>query len=400
VLEETMKEEKARTLEILEEGKVMEGVVKNITDYGAFIDLGGVDGLLHITDMSWGRVNHPSELFGVGDKIQVKVIKFSKEESRVSLGYKQLAEDPWLHADMRYPKNIRAQGKVVSLTDYGAFVELEPGIEGLIHISEMTWNKRVKHPSKIVSVGDQVDVVVLDIDIESRRISLGLKQTEPNPWDLIEARYPPGTVITGKVRNITDFGAFIEVEEGIDGLVHVSDLSRIKRVKHPSEVLKKGDEIQAVVLSIDAANQKLSLGVKQLEPDRWEEWFNLHNVGDVVRGKVVRMTNFGAFVELAEGIEGLCHVSELDEKHVEKPMEFLNAGQEVEMRIIKLNLQEKKIGLSLKAMKEEEPRLEFTPYKATADAGRTTMGERLGEQLQRLRGIDRETEEPEGGENA
>lgn len=385
VLEESMREEKARTLEALEEGKVMEGVVKNITDYGAFVDLGGVDGLLHITDMSWGRVNHPSELLAVGDKIKVKVIKFNREEGRVSLGLKQLTDDPWLHADARYPKNIRTQGKVVSLTDYGAFVELEPGVEGLIHISEMTWNKRVKHPSKIVSVGDTVDVVVLDIDVEARRISLGLKQTEPNPWDLIEARYAPGTVITGRVRNITDFGAFVEVEEGIDGLVHVSDISRTKRIKHPSEVLKKGDEVQAVVLSVDAANQKLSLGIKQLEPDRWEEWFNLHSVGDVVRGRVVRMTNFGAFVELAEGIEGLCHVSELDDKHVEKPAEFLSVGQEVEMRIVKLNLQEKKIGLSLKAMKEEEPRLEFTPYKATADAGSASMAERLGDQLQRLR---------------
>jgi small subunit ribosomal protein S1 len=392
VLEESIKEEKARTLEVLEEAKIMEGIVKNITDYGAFVDLGGVDGLLHITDMSWGRVNHPSELFAVGDKIKVKVIKFNKEDGRVSLGYKQLSEDPWLHADVRYPKNIRTQGKVVSLTDYGAFVELEPGVEGLIHISEMTWNKRVKHPSKIVSVGDTVEVVVLDMDVEARRISLGLKQTEPNPWDLIEARYAPGTVIAGKVRNITDFGAFIEVEEGIDGLVHVSDISRTKRIKHPSEVLKKGDEVQAVVLSIDAANQKLSLGIKQLEPDRWDEWFNLHSVGDAVHGRVARMTNFGAFVELAEGIEGLCHVSELDDKHVEKPMEFLNVGQEVEMKIIKLNLQEKKIGLSLKAMKEEEPRLEFTPYKATADAGSASMGERLGEQLQRLKRAEPETE--------
>jgi small subunit ribosomal protein S1 len=385
VLEESMKEEKAKTLEVLEDGKVMEGVVKNITDYGAFIDLGGVDGLLHITDMSWGRVNHPSELFSVGDKLNVKVIKFNREDGRVSLGYKQLTEDPWLHADMRYPKNIRVNGKVVSLTDYGAFVELEPGIEGLIHISEMTWNKRVKHPSKIVSVNDTVEVVVLDMDIDARRISLGLKQTEPNPWDVIETRYAPGTVITGKVRNVTDFGAFVEVEEGIDGLVHVSDMSWTKRIKHPSEVLKKGDEVQAVILSIDAANQKLSLGIKQLEPDRWEDWFSRHSLGQAVRGRIARMTNFGAFVELEEGIEGLCHVSELDDKHVEKPTEFLNVGQEVEMRIIKLNLQEKKIGLSLKAMKEEEPRLEFTSYMASADSGNASMGERLGEQLQRLK---------------
>jgi len=384
VLEEAMQEEKAKTMEVLEDGKVMEGVVKNITDYGAFIDLGGVDGLLHITDMSWGRVNHPSELFNVGDKIKVKVIKFNREDGRVSLGYKQLSEDPWLHADMRYPKNLRVQGKVVSLTDYGAFVELEPGIEGLIHISEMTWNKRVKHPSKIVSVNEMVDVVILDIDTDARRISLGLKQTEPNPWDVMESRYAPGTVIAGKVRNVTDFGVFVEVEEGIDGLVHVSDMSWTKRVKHPSELFKKGDEVQAVILSIDAANQKLSLGIKQLEPDRWEDWFSRHNVGDVVRGNVVRITNFGAFVELAEGIEGLCHVSELDEKHVDKAAEFLTAGQEVEMKIIKLNLQEKKIGLSLKAMKEDDPRLEFTSYIASADSGSASMGDRLGDQLREI----------------
>ncbi|MEJ2111328.1 MAG: 30S ribosomal protein S1 [Acidobacteriota bacterium] len=392
VLEESMKEEKAKTLEILENGKVMEGIVKNITDYGAFIDLGGVDGLLHITDMSWGRVNHPSELFSVGDTLKVKVIKFTKEDGRVSLGYKQLTEDPWLHADMRYPKNMRVTGKVVSLTDYGAFVELEPGVEGLIHISEMTWNKRVKHPSKILNVGDEVEAVVLDIDIESRRISLGLKQTEPNPWDVIEENYAPGTVITGKVRNITDFGAFVEVEEGIDGLVHVSDISWTKRIKHPSEVLKKGDEVEAVVLSIDANNQKLSLGIKQLEPDRWEDWFNRHNIGDSVTGKVVRMTNFGAFVELEEGIEGLCHVSELDEKHVEKPTEFLNISQEIEMKVIKLNLEEKKIGLSLKAMKEEEPRLEFTSYLASADSGNASMGERLGDQLERFKRTEEESD--------
>jgi small subunit ribosomal protein S1 len=385
VLEESMKEEKAKTMEVLEEGKVMDGVVKNITDYGAFVDLGGVDGLLHITDMSFGRVNHPSELFNVGDKIKVKVIKFNREDGRVSLGYKQLLEDPWMRADERYPKNMRVQGKVVSLTDYGAFVELEPGIEGLIHISEMTWNKRVKHPSKIVSVGSEVEVVVLDIDTEARRISLGLKQTEPNPWDVIETRYVPGQIISGKVRNVTDFGAFIEVEEGIDGLVHVSDMSWTKRIKHPSEVLKKGDEVQAVILSIDAANQKLSLGIKQLEPDRWEDWFNRHQLGDVVRGRVVRMTNFGAFVELEEGIEGLCHVSELDEKHVERPTEFLNIGQEVDMKVIKLNLQEKKIGLSLKAMREDEPRLEFTSYLASPDSGATSMGERLGDRLQRFK---------------
>lgn len=331
----------------------------------------------------------------MGDNVTVKVIKFTREDGRVSLGYKQLSQDPWLAADMRYPKNLRVPGKVVSLTDYGAFIELEPGVEGLIHISEMTWNKRVKHPSKILNVGDEVETVVLDIDVDSRRISLGLKQTEPNPWDVIETQYSPGDVITGKVRNITDFGAFVEVEEGIDGLVHVSDISWTKRVKHPSEVLKKGDDVQAVILSIDAPNQKLSLGIKQLEPDHWEDWFSRHKVGDIVNGRVVRMTNFGAFMELEEGIEGLCHVSELDEKHVERPTEFLNIGQEIEMRIIKLSLQEKKIGLSLKAMKEDEPRVEFSSYMASADSGNASMGERLGEQLQRFKKTEPETEPEE-----
>src|SRR5512135_2046400 len=351
VLEESMKEEKAKTLEVLEEGKEMDGVVKNITDYGAFIDLGGVDGLLHITDMSWGRVNHPSELFNVGDKIRVKVIKFSREDSRVSLGYKQMSEDPWLHADMRYPKNMRVQGKVVSLTDYGAFVELEPGIEGLIHISEMTWNKRVKHPSKILSVGDTVEAVVLDIDIESRRISLGLKQTEPNPWDVIESRYAPGTVITGKVRNITDFGAFVEVEDGIDGLVHVSDISWTKRMKHPSEILKKGDKVKAVILAIDPKNRRMSLGVKQLQPDVWETFFAAHHVGDVLHGKVSRVAAFGAFVEIAEGVEGLCHNSEAkDERGA--PLK-LEPGQEREFRILKMSPTEKKVGLSTQLAEKE-----------------------------------------------
>src|SRR5512140_532024 len=309
VLEESMKEEKAKTMEILEDGKVMEGVVKNITDYGAFIDLGGVDGLLHITDMSWGRVNHPSELFAVGDKLKVKVIKFTKEDGRVSLGFKQLSDDPWLHADQRYPKNMRVQGKVVSLTDYGAFVELEPGIEGLIHISEMTWNKRVKHPSKIVSVGSQVDVVVLDIDIDARRISLGLKQTEPNPWDVIETRYAPGTVISGKVRNVTDFGAFIEVEEGIDGLVHVSDMSWTKRIKHPSEVLKKGDDVQAIITSIDQENRRIALSIKEFQPNDWQTFKAKDQPGDVVEGTVTRVADFGVFVQVDGLIEGLMHVS-------------------------------------------------------------------------------------------
>lgn len=383
VLEEQLERERKRILEGLEEGKIVEGTVKNITDYGAFIDLGGVDGLLHITDMSWGRINHPSEMFSVGQRIRVKVIKFDKEEGRVSLGFKQLTDDPWSHAAYKYPKGARVHGKVVSLTDYGAFIELEPGVEGLIHVSEMSWNKRIKHPSKILNVGDTVEAVILDIEPEARKISLGLKQTEPNPWEAIKEKYAIGSVVSGRVRNITDFGAFVEIEEGIDGLVHVSDISWSKRIKHPSEVLKKGDRVEAVVLGIDVENQKLSLGIKQLEPGRWEDFFASHQVGDVVRGRIARITNFGLFVELREGIEGLCHVSELDEKRVEKPEEHFSVGQEIEAKIIKLNPAEKKIGLSLKALKTEEvSRSEIQSYLAQGEKGGMTLGERLGTQLQ------------------
>ncbi|MFQ5766829.1 MAG: 30S ribosomal protein S1, partial [Acidobacteriota bacterium] len=319
ILEEENKEKKQRTLESLTEGKIIKGVVKNITEYGAFIDLGGLDGLLHITDMSWGRINHPSELFSISDEVEVVVLKFDPERERVSLGYKQRTPDPWGEVDDRYPIGSRVEGKVVSLTDYGAFIELEQGVEGLIHVSAMSWTKRVKHPSKIVQVGDTVEAMVLDLDKENRRLSLGLKQTEPNPWALIDEKYEVGTRITGKIRNLTNFGAFVEVEEGVDGLVHISDLSWSKRIKHPSEVLSKGDEVEAVILKIDTENQRLSLGIKQLQPNIWEEFFRLHSVGDVVRGKVVRLTEFGAFIELEEGIEGLVHVSEFSTERVENP---------------------------------------------------------------------------------
>ena len=315
LLEEENAEKKKHTLDTLAEGKVLTGVVKNITDYGAFIDLGGIDGLLHITDMSWGRVSHPSELFKVNDEIDVIVLKYDPATERVSLGHKQLKNDPWSNVIERYPVGARMSGKVVSLTDYGAFVELEPGVEGLIHVSEMSWSKRVKHPSKILNVGDSVEAMVLGVDPGARRISLGLKQVESNPWHELTEKYPIGTNITGKVRNLTEFGAFVEVEEGIDGLIHISDMSWSKRLKHPSEVLKKGDTVEAMVLNIDAENQRLSLGLKQLQTDVWDEFFTQHHVGDLVEGKVVRVTNFGAFVELAEGIEGLIHVSEFDDSH-------------------------------------------------------------------------------------
>jgi small subunit ribosomal protein S1 len=377
VLEEENAEKKRDTLGTLEEGKILMGTVKNITEYGAFVDLGGIDGLLHITDMSWGRINHPSEVLNVGEEIKVQVLKFDRESERVSLGYKQLKADPWTTATLKYPTGSRIKGKVVSLTDYGAFVELEQGVEGLIHVSEMSWSKKVKHPSKILTVGQEVECVVLGIDQEAHRISLGLKQIESNPWQELADKYPVGAKLRGKVRNLTEFGAFVEVEEGIDGLIHISDLSWTKRVKHPSEVLKKGDTVEAVVLNIDAENQRLSLGLKQLATDMWDEFFAHHKVGDIVEGKMVRLTNFGAFVELAEGIEGLVHVSELDEKRVDKPEEQFKAGDTYPMKIIKINEGEKKIGLSIKAVKQDEYQKDLETYRETAGSDRSTLGDAI-----------------------
>lgn len=381
VLEAEYHKRKEETLKSLKEGDETEGLVKNITDYGAFVDLGGIDGLLHITDMSWGRVNHPSDLFKVGDSLQVKVLKFDRVDEKVSLGYKQLSADPWLTVAQRYPRGSRVPSEVVSLTDYGAFVELEEGVEGLIHISEMTWNRRIKHPSKLLAIGDEVQAVVLDVDADARRISMGMKQTEPNPWDSVEERYAINSQVTGSVRNLTDFGAFVEVEEGIEGLVHISDLSWTKRVKHPSEVLQKGDDVTAVVLSVDAESQRLSLGIKQLQPDEWEDFFSQHQVGDLVRGKVVRQTSFGAFVELADGVEGLCHVSELDDERVEDPESHFDPGQEVDFRIINLNLLERKVGLSVKAVAEEAGRESWSYRPETAT---TSIGELAGKELGEL----------------
>jgi small subunit ribosomal protein S1 len=396
VLEEENAEKKRDTLETLEEGKVLMGTVKNITEYGAFVDLGGIDGLLHITDMSWGRINHPSEVLNVGEEIKVQVLKFDRESERVSLGYKQLKADPWTTATLKYPTGSRVKGKVVSLTDYGAFVELEQGVEGLIHVSEMSWSKKVKHPSKILTVGQEVECVVLGIDQEAHRISLGLKQIESNPWQELADKYPVGAKIRGKVRNLTEFGAFVEVEEGIDGLIHISDLSWTKRVKHPSEVLKKGDTVEAVVLNIDAENQRLSLGLKQLATDMWDEFFAHHKVGDIVEGKIVRLTNFGAFVELAEGIEGLVHVSELDEKRVDKPEEQFKVGDTYPMKIIKINEGEKKIGLSIKAVKQDEYQKDLDSYRETAGSDRSTLGDAIrAAQARVVEGRKDEAEEEE-----
>jgi small subunit ribosomal protein S1 len=378
ILEEEQNSKRGHTLEQLGEGAVLTGTVKNLTDYGAFVDLGGIDGLLHITDMSWGRLTHPRDLVNVGDEIQVKVLKFDKDKQRVSLGFKQLTPDPWLDATERYPVGAHVKGRVLSVTDYGAFVELEQGIEGLVHLSEMTWSKRLKHPSKLVKPGDEVETVVLSVNPADRRISLGMKQLMENPWEHLTERYPAGTVVEGRVRNLTDFGAFIEIEDGIDGLVHVSNLSWTKRVKHPSEVVKKGEKVKAVVLGVEPQNRRLSLGIKQLQPDVWESFFANHRVGDVVHGKVLRTAQFGAFVEIAEGVEGLCHISEAvgDDGHPVK----VEQGDEHEFKIIKINVEEKKVGLSLRSTAHEATRQTVEHYKesshkAPVSSSTTTLGD-------------------------
>jgi small subunit ribosomal protein S1 len=373
LLEEEQSVKRNETLGHLEEGAVLTGVVKNLTEYGAFVDLGGIDGLLHITDMSWGRLTHPRDLVNVGDQIQVKVLKYDKDKQRVSLGFKQLTPDPWLDAEHRYPVGAHVQGRVISVTDYGAFVELEQGIEGLVHVSEMTWSKRMKHPSKIVNVGDQVECVVLSVNPTERRISLGMRQLAANPWDSLHDKYPIGATVEGKVRNLTDFGAFIEIEDGIDGLVHVSNLSWTRRVKHPSEVLKKGDRVKAVILAIEPDKRRLSLGVKQLQPDVWDTFFEQHRIGDIAHGKVLRVANFGAFVEIADGVEGLCHNSEAQDENGQ-PIR-LEPGQEFDFKIIKMNPEEKKVGLSIRAVGEEASRQEVESYKHPASSTSSTIGE-------------------------
>ncbi|MFZ0297774.1 MAG: 30S ribosomal protein S1 [Candidatus Sulfotelmatobacter sp.] len=373
LLEGEQNEKRNKTLEHLEEGSILTGVVKNLTEYGAFVDLGGLDGLLHITDMSWGRLTHPRDLVNVGDQIQVKVLKYDKEKQRVSLGFKQLTPDPWLDAEHRYPVGAHVSGRVISVTDYGAFVELEQGIEGLVHVSEMTWSKRMKHPSKLVNVGDQVECVVLNVNPGERRISLGMRQLAENPWDALHDKYPVGMTVEGRVRNLTDFGAFIEIEDGIDGLVHVSNLSWTKRVKHPSEVLKKGDRVKAVVLAIEPDKRRLSLGVKQLQPDVWETFFAAHHVGDVIHGKVLRVAAFGAFVEIAEGVEGLCHKSEAVDGNGQ-PL-HLEPGVEHDFKIIKMSPEDKKVGLSIRAVGEEASRSEVEAYKQPVSSTSSTIGE-------------------------
>jgi small subunit ribosomal protein S1 len=353
---------KGETLKVLEEGVILEGQVKNITDYGAFVDLGGIDGLLHVTDMSWGRVGHPSEIVKVGDHVKVVVLKYDPSRERVSLGMKQILPDPWSDVRERYFPGQRMKGKVVSLADYGAFVELERGIEGLIHVSEMSWTKRVSHPREVLAEGQEVEVQVLDVDPTNRRISLGLKQTAPNPWELVRVNHPVGTRIRGKVKSITDFGIFVGVEEGIDGLVHVSDLHWTKKVKHPSDLYKKGDEVDAVVLGIDVENERISLGVKQLAADPWAKFGEEHPVGDRVRGKVTSVADFGVFLEVAEGIEGLIHVSQLSTERVDKPQAHYKVGEELEAEVLNIDPKERRIALSIKALRRSEEREEVDAY--------------------------------------
>jgi len=375
-MEEEQARRKAELLERLVQGAELVGKVKNLTDYGVFVDLGGMDGLLHITDMSWGRIGHPSEVVQVGQEIRVKVLKHDREKGRVSLGLKQLTPDPWEEVSSTYHPGDRVTGRVVSITDYGAFVELEAGVEGLIHISEMTWSKRLRHPSKILSLGDRVEVGVLEVNLPKRRISLSLRATLPDPWVSVGDRFALGSVVQGRVRNLTDFGAFVEIEEGVDGLIHLSNMSWNRNVKHPSEVLKKGQKVEAVVLALDAANRRLSLGLKQLEEDPWQGFFSKTHVGDVVRGKVSRVASFGAFVELQEGIEGLCHVSEFDDDHRGGKSPKLEAGSEHDFRVIRLNPTERKIGLSMKEV-VPPPAASAQTGKAKEPARTSTMAEAL-----------------------
>jgi len=381
MLEKEREGKRAETLATIHEGKVMTGVVKNITEYGAFIDLGGIDGLLHITDMSWGRIGHPSEIFSVGDEVNVKVLNLDLERDRVSLGLKQLVPDPWSTAEEKYPIGSHVNGKVVSFTDYGAFVELEKGIEGLIHVSEMSWTKKIRHPSKVVSVGETVEAVVLNISSENRRISLGMKQVVPNPWDVVSEKYPVGTTIEGNIKNITDFGVFIGIDEGIDGLVHISDISWTKRIKHPSELYKKGDVVQAIVLNIDKENERFSLGIKQLQKDPWETIPERYEVGDKITGTITNVTDFGLFVELEEGIEGLVHVSEVDREKIKTPVGKFQVGDIVSAKVININPKERRIGLSIKQLETDEEHDLVVDYLSAYKGSQSSLGELLKENL-------------------
>ncbi len=386
LLESELRTRKTEALAHIQEGSEVTGHVKNLTSYGAFVDLGGIDGLLHVSDLSYGNVTHPSSVVQVGDELTVKVLKFDREKERISLGLKQMRPDPWLDIESHYPRGSRVIGRIVSVTDYGAFVELEPGVEGLIHISEMTWSRRMKHPAKVVKAGDQVEAVVLDIKPKERRISLGIKQLEADPWTTVADRYSIGSVVEGRVRKLADFGAFIEIEEGVDGLVHISDISWTAHVKHPSELVKKGQIVQAVILNIDAQNRRLSLGMKQLQPDAWETFFRSHQVGDIVRGRVSRAAAFGVFVELYPGVEGLCHRTEIPGEKSHKTVSrgsdepALAIGEEHDFKVIKVNEAQKRIGLSLRAIGEDDERDRLQRYSRQAVAATSTVGNAIRQQ--------------------
>ena len=372
ILEEQRSKLREQMRDKLQEGQIIRGAVTNITDYGLFIDMGGMDGLCHITDLSWGRVSHPAKLYKVGQEMEVKVLKYDRDHDRVSLGVKQLRPDPWESVIERYPIGQKAHGRIVSITDYGVFVELEEGVEGLIHVSEMTWSKKPRHPSKMVAVGDEVDVMVLNIETETKRISLGMKQLLPNPWDQVIENYPAGSIIEGKIKNITDFGVFIGIEDGIDGLIHVSDLSWTERIKHPSEKYAKGETIQAVVLKIDKENERFSLGVKQLTPDPWQAAYNNYPAGTVVKGEITNVTDFGIFVKLEEGIEGLVHVSEISKDKVKTPVGLYQVGDILEAIVINVSAKDRKIGLSIKTLDDEG-----VPEAPAASSGPSTFGDLL-----------------------
>ncbi len=404
ILEAERMKLKAKTLALIEEGAVVEGTVKNITDYGLFIDLGGIDGLLHITDMSWGRVSHPSTMFNIGDEITVKIIHFDRERERVSLGLKQLKPDPWTDASTRYPVGNKVTGTVVNLTDYGAFVEIEEGVEGLIHISEMSWTKKVKHPSQVVSIGEIVEAVVLNLDTDNKRVSLGMKQVKPNPWDLIGEKYPVGTIIEGRIKNITDFGLFIGIDDDIDGLVHISDISWTQKIKHPSELYKKGDEVQAKVLAIDKGSERFSLGIKQLAPDPWEQIPEKYKVGTKVTGKVTNITDFGVFVELEEGIEGLIHTSEIGKGKSKSSLGKFQIDDVIQSLVVNVSRDDKKIGLSIKKLQDKEFKDIYDDYKSSANEVASNVGMLIKEKIEADGGLNlqkgKENPEKEGTETA
>ncbi len=399
LLEEERKVLRGETLKHLREEEILEGVVKNITDYGAFVDLGGIDGLLHITDISWGRINHPSEKLSVGERIKVKVLNFDRERERVSLGLKQISPDPWEEVNEKYPLGSQVKGRVVSITDYGAFIELGEGVEGLVHISEMSWTKKIKHPSQLVDVGDVIEAVVLDVDVPKKRISLGMRQVEPNPWSLIEEKYPVGTRVTGKVKTITDFGVFVGFDEGIDGLIHISEMSWAKKIKDPAEIYKKGQEIEAVVLNIDRENERFSLGVKQLVADPWEEIPKRYHVGDRVEGKVTNITDFGVFIQLEDGIEGLIHVSELSKEKVENPSDVVKVGEAVSAMVINVDPEERKIGLSLKGLKEKDEKEEVERYMAGQESATASLGRLIQDEMEKKAKKEEEDKEKKAEES-